>query len=168
MLLRMAKSKEQPSEPAKKTPSVEPAPAAPPKPPAPKLTGFDRYLRQLADCPIRADALKGTGLTAQDIRARAETDPNFAQALSQAWDIGIDVAEDAAFKRGILGWDEPVFTKDGGLAGYVTRYDGGLLKEVLKANRAKYRGEDVGRSRGVSEEARREASQIFSEAGALS
>ena len=149
-------------------PAASPAPIAPEKSPVPtKPTGFDLYLRQLSEMPIREDALKGTGLTPQDVRARAEADPEFSLKLSQAWDIGIDVAEDAAFKRGILGWDEPVFTKDGGLAGHVTRYDGGLLKEVLKANRAKYRGEDAGRARGVSDEARREANQIFSEAGSL-
>lgn len=128
---------------------------------------YDRYLLNLAAMPIRGEALRGTGLTPQDVRARAEADPEFSLKLSQAWDIGIDVAEDAAFQRGVLGWDIPIFTKDGGLAGYERRFDGGLLKEVLKANRAKYRGEDAGRARGVSDEARREASQIFSEAGSL-
>lgn len=156
-------------------PAGKPAPAknletalkpAPP-PPAQAKNPFDRYLEQLATMPIREDALKGTGLTALDIRLRSESDPEFARKLSLAWDIGIDVAEDAAFRRGIIGWDEPVFTKDGGLAGHVTRYDGGLLKEVLKANRAKYRGEDIGRSRGVSEETRREVHRVFEEAGGL-
>jgi hypothetical protein len=177
MLSLMAKPKKQSSEPVKTKPKdavksravplrSTTVPAEPEKPPA--ETGFDKYLRQLASMPIREDALKNTGLTAQDIRRRAEEDPDFSRALDKAWDIGVDVAEDAAFKRAIVGWDEPVFTKDGGLAGHVTRYDGGLLKEVLKANRAKYRGEDVGRSRGVSPEARREVDRVFEEAGALS
>jgi hypothetical protein len=152
-------------EPKKK--SQSPAPEIQIPAPA-KPSPFDLYLRQLAAMPIKGDALKGTGLTAQGIRDRAEQDPDFSRKLAQAWDIGIDVAEDAAFSRGIVGWDEPVFTKDGGLAGYVTKYDGGLLKEVLKANRAKYRGEDVGRSRGVSEETRREVHRVFEEAGGLS
>jgi hypothetical protein len=143
---------------------VAPIEAPPPKPPE---DPYAQYLRQLAHMPVREDALKGTGLTPQDIRTKAESDSEFARQLDRAWDIGIDVAEDAAFKRGIIGWEEPVFTKDGGLAGHVTRYDGGLLKEVLKANRAKYRGEDAGRSRGVSEETKREVARVFEDAKGL-
>jgi hypothetical protein len=164
MLLHMAPPKKNPSVPAKKLPTPAPeAQDAVPKTPSP----YDRYLQQLAAMPIKGEALKGTGLTAQDIRDRAEMDPEFSRKLAQAWDVGIDVAEDAAFKRAIVGWEEPVFSKDGGLVGYVTRYDGGLLKEVLKANRAKYRGEDLGRGRGVSEETRREVAKVFEEAGTL-
>lgn len=157
MLLPMAAPKKT-VVPRKDSPSVEAS-----KPPDP----FETYLRQLSVMPVREEALKGTGLTAQDVRERAEADSEFSRKLATAWDIAIDVAEDAAFKRGILGWEEPVFSKDGGLSGYITRYDGGLLKEVLKANRAKYRGEDIGRSRGVSEETRREVSRVFEEAGGL-
>jgi hypothetical protein len=164
MLLTMAPPKKKPSVPATKSPSPAPETQIPvPAKPSP----YDQYLQQLSAMPIKGEALNGTGLTAQDIRDRAEIDPDFSRKLAQAWDVGIDVAEDAAFRRGIVGWEEPVFTKDGGMAGYVTRYDGGLLKEVLKANRAKYRGEDVGRSRGVSEETRREVNRVFEEAGGL-
>lgn len=147
--------------PTKKPQAVAPAvPVVVPEKPDP----YAMFLRQLAAMPIKGDALKGTGLTAQDVRARSEMDADFAREMSKAWELGVDVLEDAAIRRGVLGWEEPVFTKDGGLSGYVTRYDGSLLKEVLKANSAKYRGEDAGRSRGVAEETRREVLRIFDEA----
>lgn len=117
--------------------------------------------------PDRRVALAESGFTRGEIAELLETNREFARDFAKHWDLAIDVAEDEAARRAIQGWEEPIVDRRGDIVGYKIVYDGGLLKELLKANRGKWRGEDAGQRRGVSEEALREMRSIMDEAAAL-
>ena len=125
---------------------------------------FDVFLEHLSNGTPRDQALQAAKLTRAQVAERLEMDPGYARRFGKAWDLAVDAAEDAAFKRGVIGWYEPVFDKNGNQCGDVPKFDGALLQFFLKGNRGKYRGEDTGRSRGVSQEVQAEVRRVFEEA----
>lgn len=152
---------------AKVTPEPKRAPkraSSNPEPPEEAPNPFTVFISALSRGIPRDDALKEAKLTREQVAQEYDTNPDFARRFGKAWELVVDAAEDAAFRRGVLGWYEPVFDKNGNQCGDVPKFDGALLQFFLKGNRGKYRGEDTGRSRGVSEETRREVLSIFEEA----
>ena len=145
--------------PKRADPKTEPLEAAP--------NPFDVFISSLSRGIPRDDALKEAKLSREQVAHEYETNPDFARRFGKAWELVVDAAEDAAFRRGVLGWYEPVFDKNGVQCGDVPRFDGSLLQFFLKGNRGKYRGEDAGRARGVSDEAKREVAELFESARAL-
>ena len=156
--------------PMAKRPLKNAAPAQDSVEPAPEPSIDDRFEKFLVALtvsgPDRRKALQGTGLTRIEISEKLETDREFARRFSKAWDLSIDVAEDEAARRAIEGWDEPIVSKTGDIVGYTQVYSDSRLLALLKANRGKWRGEDAGQRRGVSEESLREMRAIFDEAAA--
>ena len=88
------------------------------------------FLAALRDMPVVRHACEVVGInrsTAYDARNAHE---DFAQAWDEAMETGIDKAEQAAFRRGVEGWHEPVIDK-GRLAYAYKRNADGSYEPVL-------------------------------------
>lgn len=121
---------------------------------------FEKFLETLSDLPSRGMALQKAGLSRQQVAARLRSDKEFAAKYVEAWELGVDAMEDEAVRRAVLGWQEPVFTRDG-YAGEVTKYSDTLLIHLLKGNRRKYRGDDPNQNRGLSEESKKQLKSVL-------
>lgn len=62
----------------------------------------------------------------------AETDKVFRVAWQERKYAGVDVLEQSARLRAIIGWDEPVF-HEGEVVGYKRKFSDRLLAELLRA-----------------------------------
>ncbi len=79
------------------------------------------YLAALREKPVRQHAAEAVGIDRVTAWRREQTDKEFAEAVQEAMEAGVDRAEAAAFARGVHGWDEPVIDK-GRLAYRYERY----------------------------------------------
>ena len=79
------------------------------------------FLRALAEMPVIGHACDAAGINRSTLSRARDSDKEFAQAMDEAMATGIDLAEQAAFKRGVLGFEEPVIDK-GRLAYRYERY----------------------------------------------
>ena len=66
----------------------------------------------------------------------AREDPDYKQAIDDAYEEWVDSLESEAVRRGRDGWDEPVFV-NGDLKNVKRRYSDQLLLALLKAHRSK-------------------------------
>lgn len=69
---------------------------------------------------------------------RPEGTPSFAEDYHAAMAEGTDVLEEEALRRGLDGYDEPVY-QGGALVGHVRKYSDHLLLNTLRARRPEYR-----------------------------
>jgi hypothetical protein len=92
------------------------------------------FLIALAQMPVIGHACDAAGVHRSTATRAREGDEEFARAWDEAMATGIDLAEQAAFKRGVLGFEEPVIDK--GRLAY--RYE----RVVAKATHAEA-GEEV-------------------------
>jgi len=121
----------------------------------------DVFLAALSEMPVVAYACQAVGIQRSTAYRAREADEDFARAWDEAMEDGVDKAEQAAFKRGVHGWDEPLthqghishvlepYTKDDGTQGYrpkldangnpipvtVRKHSDALLALVLKGRR---------------------------------
>jgi len=79
------------------------------------------FLQALAQMPVIGHACDAAGVNRSTAARAREADEDFAKAWDEAMATGIDLAEQAAFKRGVLGFEEPVIDK-GRLAYRYERY----------------------------------------------
>lgn len=79
------------------------------------------FLAALADVPIVANAAKLARIDYRQVWRVRESDAEFAQAWDDAMEQGIDRAEQEAFRRAVVGFEEPVIDK-GRLAYRYERY----------------------------------------------
>lgn len=116
------------------------------------------FLDELARRGVVSHACNAAGIdrhTAYDWR---KTDDAFAAAWQAALDTAIDAAEAEAYRRGVEGWDEPVYGRvardQDGEIGTIRKYSDAMLGLILKANRPeKYRERtDVHHSGGIAVE----------------
>lgn len=79
----------------------------------------------------------------------SKDDPEFKARLNEAIDKGLDVLEDEARRRAVIGVDEPVFYK-GDICGYVRKYSDTLLIFLLNGGKPeKYRQRWAGEISGT-------------------
>lgn len=117
----------------------------------------DRFIRRLAESGNVADSCRKARLpqrTAYDLR---KSDPAFAALWKEAEEISIDGLEDEARRRGVEGWDEPVYQK-GVKVGTVRRHSDRMLEILLKGHRPKFRENQVAVQVNVGEQ--RELGQV--------
>lgn len=81
----------------------------------------DAFLAALREMPVVAHACKAVGIERSTAYRARETHPDFAQAWDEAMEEGIDRAEQEAFRRAVVGFEEPVIDK-GRLAYVHERY----------------------------------------------
>lgn len=80
------------------------------------------FLLALAEVPVVSHAAKAAGISYRHAYKTRETDEEFAQAWDDALEQGIDRAEQEAFRRAVVGYEEPVIDK-GRLAYRYERYE---------------------------------------------
>lgn len=95
------------------------------------------YLAALRQVPVIKHACEAAGIDRTTAWRAREADEEFAKAEQEAMEEGIDRAEAEAFRRGVVGFEEPVIDK-GRLAYRYERYedeDGGEhYRLMLDAN----------------------------------
>lgn len=80
------------------------------------------FLAALRELPVIAHACKAVGIERSTAYRAREADEGFAQAWDEAQEDGIDRAEQEAFRRGVVGFEEPVLDK-GRLSYRYERYE---------------------------------------------
>lgn len=80
------------------------------------------YLAALREIPVVAHGCKAVGIERSTAYRAREADEAFAKAWDEAMEEGVDRAEKEAFRRGIVGFEEPVIDK-GRLAYRYERYE---------------------------------------------
>jgi hypothetical protein len=68
--------------------------------------------------------------------------PVYAEAFQEAQLVAAEFMEDEAWRRGVMGWMEPLY-QQGKRVGIVRRYDGNLLKFLLQGNMRQKYGDKV-------------------------
>lgn len=95
------------------------------------------YLEALRNVPVYRHACEAAGIDRVTAWRAREADPEFAEAEREALEEGIDRAEQEAFRRAVVGFEEPVIDK-GRLAYRYERYEDADGQEqyrlVLDAN----------------------------------
>ena len=66
------------------------------------------FLAALAEVPVVVHACKAAGVNRATAWRAREADPEFAKAWDAALEEGIDRAEQEAFRRAVVGYEEPV------------------------------------------------------------
>ena len=79
------------------------------------------FLAALRELPVIAHACKAVDIERSTAYRAREADEGFAKAWDEAQEDGIDRAEQEAFRRGVVGFEEPVIDK-GRLAYRYERY----------------------------------------------
>jgi hypothetical protein len=69
------------------------------------------FLAALRDTPVLGHACDAVGIDRVTAWRRRQADPEFAAAVDDAIEKGIDTAESEAYRRGVIGWQEPVVDK---------------------------------------------------------
>ena len=93
-----------------------------------------RVLMELASGATASQAAAAAGVTVKACDRLREKDEWFRSAWFFAREAAADLLEAEAFRRAVVGWEEPVFQR-GEQVGTVRRYDGKLLELLLKARR---------------------------------
>lgn len=96
------------------------------------------YLTELARAGRKHGAAKAAGLKMSFIQDLRKDDPEFAEAEREALQVYGESLEKEAHRRGVEGWDEPVFYK-GDVCGHVQRFSDRLLELSLKKNVPEWR-----------------------------
>src|SRR5437660_1395509 len=95
------------------------------------LVSFAKYANVAAAC-------KKVGISRNTVYQWQEHDESFALAYKQAELDAADVLRREAFRRAVVGWDEPVYQL-GRLAGTVRKKSDAVLLAMLKARVPEYR-----------------------------
>lgn len=66
------------------------------------------FLRALGNVPVVREAARAAGVTRSTAYKARKADPEFARAWDEALENGIDCAELEAFRRAVVGYEEPV------------------------------------------------------------
>lgn len=88
----------------------------------------DAFLAALREYPVVQHACDAVGVNRSLVYRRREAEPAFAKAWEEAMEAGIDRAEQEAFRRGVVGFEEPVVHK--GFLSYRLKHnaDGSLMR----------------------------------------
>ena len=90
----------------------------------------EAFLAALRDMPVVRHACDAVGIHRTTAWRAREADEQFAQDWDDAMEDGMDKAEQAAFRRGVEGWHEPVIDK-GRLSYAYKRNEDGSYEPVL-------------------------------------
>lgn len=90
------------------------------------------FLAALREYPVLSHAAKAVDINRSTAWRRMEADPEFKAAVEEAMEEGIDRAEQEAFRRGVVGYEEPL-TYQGHITYLIEHYDadtGELIRET--------------------------------------
>lgn len=116
------------------------------------------FLRALSELGSVRDACALVGLSKTSAYRLRTLSSAFAEAWDKALEMVAPILEQAAFERGVEGWDEPVFYL-GEIVGYKKRYSDHALRLLLQRQRG-----GVGRGRDLSTATQEELATMAREA----
>jgi hypothetical protein len=97
------------------------------------------YLVQYAVTGRKRDAARAVGTHFNTVARQKKLDPEFAAACDDAYEMYKEqVIETEVHRRGIEGWDEPVY-QGGRVVGSVRKYDSALLLAHARRHIPEYR-----------------------------
>lgn len=94
------------------------------------------FLAALREVPVVSRACDAVGIERSTAYRAAESDPAFREAWDDAMEVGIDRAEQEAFRRAVDGTEKGVWHQ-GVLVGTERVYSDALMSLVLKGRRKK-------------------------------
>lgn len=74
----------------------------------PSPSWYEPFLAALREYPVLQHACDAVGVDRTTVWRTREKDETFAKAVADAMEAGIDRAEKEAFRRGVVGFEEPV------------------------------------------------------------
>lgn len=100
------------------------------------------FLEAFAQCGNITESARLVGLERSSHYKWLANDPDYPAKFKDAFEQACDKLEHEAWRRGVEGWDEPVF-QGGQEVGVIRRYDSGLLKALLRAHLPNRYGQEV-------------------------
>ncbi len=102
----------------------------------------DAFLAALREMPVLSHAARAAKIDRVTAWRRMQADKEFAAAVDGAMEAGIDRAEQEAFRRGVVGFEEPV-VHQGHLTPVYERDELGLVIMVERKRTVRENGKDV-------------------------
>lgn len=96
------------------------------------------FLAAYAQCAHIEDAATAAGIARSTHYLWMKEDPEYPALFAEAEELATQVLIDAAVRRGVHGWDEPVF-HEGKKCGTIRKYSDKLLELGLRARHPAYR-----------------------------
>lgn len=145
-------TKPTPPTPEGATPPVQPLPPKPTKPRQPKrrhrrggpIPPDERaiaqatFLSAFAECGIITQAALRAGIDRTTVYAWKRDDAAFRARYELAEEDANDVIRGEFHRRGVIGWDEPVY-QGGEMVGTIRRYSDGLLRALAQSRMPEFR-----------------------------
>lgn len=95
------------------------------------------YLKVLANTGNHVMACETVGLNRSQVKRAIDNDPEFAAAVEEAKAAAAERLEGEAYRRAVIGVEEPVFF-EGRRVDTVRKYSDSLLAKLLEANDPRY------------------------------
>jgi len=99
-----------------------------------------RFLQLLASTGNVSESCREAKFPRRTAYDHREADPEFAAAWKDAEEVAADYLRAEARRRGVDGWDEPVFWK-GEVCGHIRRYSDTMLGRLLTAHCPEFKDE---------------------------
>ncbi len=100
------------------------------------------FLSTLAETGVVTSAARAAGIDRSAVYRYRDAHPDFAEKWEHALETAADHLEAEAVRRGVDGWEEPVY--QGGLrVGTIRKYSDNLLIRLLSAKRPEFRNQPV-------------------------
>ena len=100
------------------------------------------FLTALAQHGIVTRAATAAGLSRAAVYEQRTKSESFAEDWQNALETAADTLEEEARRRGVDGWEEPVY-QGGQIVGTVRKYSDRLLERLLCAKRPEFRNQPV-------------------------
>jgi hypothetical protein len=116
-----------------------------PESPGPEVdtSWYARFLERLAVNRNVTEAAAHAGIHRQRVYDALARDKLFAEAFGWARDEARERVELVSWQRGVDGWDEDVYSKDGNIVGCRHVYDAAMLRLILQGVAPEYRRQAI-------------------------
>lgn len=101
-------------------------------------TQAEKFLRAFAETGKEIDACQAAGFTRYEFIQWKNRDEDFGKQVEEAKACIASILRDEAYRRAVLGVDEPIY-QQGMEVGRVRKYSDTLLSQLLKANDPAFR-----------------------------
>lgn len=98
------------------------------------------FLEKYAECGRINESARHVGIGLSSVIENRKSDPEFGTAVEEAINKFRDTIEGEVHRRGVTGWEEPVFDfKNGGIMGTVRKHSDKMLEMQAKRHIPAYR-----------------------------